>query len=126
MLEGGVAVLRKLVSRHTVPVGENKCPEGRPERNYVLGTRPFGGVNELLKGLEESYLGGTDPVSDCEEELRNDGAGDVHFVARVRAGGHFAITPAAEKLENCDSTIEHFIHGYIALFRAVALHEFAK
>ena len=72
-----------------------------------------------------SLLSTANPVFDYEEKLRNDGTGDMSFVAvGIRGRGHFAVSPAAKEFKDCDRAVEHFIHGDIGLFCAVAFHEF--
>jgi len=64
VLEADGAVLAEFVCRHTVSIRQNQRPEGGPERNDIILSGAFAGVDELLEIIEESQLSGTDPIFD--------------------------------------------------------------
>ena len=123
VLEADSAVLRELVGRHAVAISEDERPEGRPERDHIILSRPTGAVDELLQGGEECEFRGTDAILDYKEQLGNDSPGDVAFGTCGIRRRHLAVSPAAQQFENRHGAVEHLVHGDIGLFGTIPLHE---
>ena len=127
VLETDGAVLTEFVRRHAISIRQDQCPESGPDRNDVVLSRTFAGVNELLQAIQQCQLSCTDPVFDYQQKLRHDGARDMlDGSSWIGGGGHLAVAPAAQQFEDCDSAVQHLVHRHTWLLCTVPLHELAQ